>query len=154
MNITEQQFETAKLQALQHFKQNKKVFSPIFWEIRVTPQWFDHIEWKTSTKKRPLQEAYVRYLCFMNFDYIIKNSYLYQEYRQRYNLGEVKKWWKIVKENRLTTYYGFTAIVNNNKQRIRIIVKKVDGWKKFEYVSVIPAWKKWEYGVDLDDMEL
>jgi len=48
--------------------------------------------------------------------------------------------WKI-KENRLVKYYWLISIVNSDKQRVKIVLKKVDGFEKYEYVSVIPVWK-------------
>lgn len=52
-----------------------------------------------------------------------------------------KKNKRIIKIKRLVKYYWFIAIVNNNKQRIKIIIKKIDWFKNFEYVSVISYWK-------------
>lgn len=141
MNITKDQYKIVKEKAFKHFMKNKRVTSPLFWEVKVTEEWFNHIERKTVKKKRSIQESYIRYLCFMHFDFIIQNSQLYQDYHQEYKKIEVKRKWKKVVENKLVTYYWLIAIVNNNKQRIKVVLKKVDWWSKYEYVSVIPVWK-------------
>ena len=134
-----------KNNAFNHFLKNKKILSPIFWEIKATQGWFDHIEYKSKNHKRPKQEAYIRYLCFLHFDFIIKKSNLYQDYLQRYEKFKIKRNKKIIVVNKLVTYYWFIATVNNNKQRVKILVKKVDWWDKMEYVSVIPVWKTTKY---------
>jgi len=139
--IIEKRYQEVKKNAFIHFSENKKVLSPIFWEVKVTEQAFNHIENKNKKHKRSKQEAFIRYLCFMNFDYIIKNSYLYQDFNEEYNQVIIKKKkWKVI-ENRLVKFYWLISIVNNDKQRVKIVLKKVDGFQKYEYVSVIPVWK-------------
>jgi hypothetical protein len=141
MEITKEQFESVKWKALTHFEKHRKVYSPIFWEIKIDTNWFKHIEWDSQNHKRPLKEAYIRYLCFLNFDYIIENSNLYQEYRETYEMIEVKWKKKRFKVNKLIKYYWLVAIVNNNQQRIKVIIKKIEWRDKLEYVSVVPRWK-------------
>jgi hypothetical protein len=123
------------------FERNKKIRSPAFGEIRLTQEGFGHIEWKNKNHKRPPRESYVRYLCFLDIVHILNHSKLYQEYREGSEKVEIKRHGKRVKENRIVHYYGFTAIVNNNRNRVKIVVKKVDGWNHYEFVSVIPAWR-------------
>lgn len=48
MIITSKILEEMKQKALIFYKNNKKIKSPIFWEIRVTNNWFNHIEWKNT----------------------------------------------------------------------------------------------------------
>jgi hypothetical protein len=126
---------------LECFLKNKKVISPIFWEVEVTPKWFEHIEWSSKRHLRPMQEAYIRYLCFLNMVYIIENSYLYQEYRKEYKKIKVK--WKNKKYvvTKLIKYYWLVAVVNWDKQRIKIVLRYIEWRSKFEFVSVIPYWK-------------
>jgi len=141
MEITDEKYQKVKNNAFNHFLKNKKIVSPIFWEIKVSEKAFNHIEYKNSKHKRSKQESFIRYLCFLNIDYIIKNSHLYQDFNEEYKQVTIKKKkWKI-KENRLVKFYGLISIVNNDKQRVKIVLKKVDGFQKYEYVSVIPVWK-------------
>ncbi|MDQ7023109.1 MAG: hypothetical protein Q9M97_06315, partial [Candidatus Gracilibacteria bacterium] len=59
--------------------ENKKVLPPIFGEVKVSENAFNYIEQKNSKDKRSMQESFIRYLCFINFDKIIKKSHLYQD---------------------------------------------------------------------------
>ena len=139
--INQLQHDAMRAKASELYERNKKIRSMAFWEVRLTPNGFRHIEWKNQNHKRTPRESYVRYLCFLNIVHILNNSKLYQEYREWSELVEIKRHGKKVKERKIVHYYGFTAIVNNNKNRVKIVVKKVDGWSHYEFVSVIPAWR-------------
>lgn len=147
--ITELQHDKIKLKAVEIFQQNKKITSPAFWEIRITPEGFGHIEWKNKNHKRPIRESYVRYLCFTHIVHILNHSKLYQEFRETLQTVEIKKKGKKNRENKIVHFYGFVAIVNNNKNRVKIVVRKVDGWNHVEFVSVIPVWKSWWYSWEM-----
>ena len=138
---TQEKYDEMKKKALSIFKDNRRVISPAFWEIKITPEGFTHIEWKNKNHKRPPMEAYVRYLCFSHLVYILNQSKLYQEYRESMEDVSLKRHGKETKEKKIVQYYWFVAIVNSNKNRVKIVVRKVDGWKDYEFVSVIPAWK-------------
>jgi hypothetical protein len=73
-----------------------------------------------------MQEAYIRYLCFLNMAYIIENSYLYQDFSESYEVIEFKVNKNKKTNTRLVQYYGFIAIVNNKRQRIKVIVKFIE----------------------------
>lgn len=139
--ITEEKYQNIKDKAINYFKNNKNINSPSFWEIKITPEWFNHIEWKNKNHKRPMKESYIRYLCFLHTDYILKNSKLYQEYREEIQKFEIKRKWKKKIENKVVLLYWFVAIVNHNQNRVKIIVRKVDWWNKYEFISIIPLWK-------------
>ena len=66
MDINSQILEKMKQKALLYYKENKKIISPLFWEIRITNSWFNHIEWKNKVHKRDFKEAYVRNICFFH----------------------------------------------------------------------------------------
>ena len=68
--VTEENYQEIKDKAVKYFKENKVIASPSFWEIKITPEGFNHIEWKNKNHKRPIKEAYIRYLCFLNTAYI------------------------------------------------------------------------------------
>jgi len=55
----------------------------------------------------------------------------------------------MIKDKKIVFLYWFVAIVNNNKNRVKIVVRKVDWWTHFEFVSVIPVWKSNWYSWDL-----
>lgn len=139
--ITEEKYSQMKEKAVEYFKNHRKISSPIFWEIKITPEWFNHIEWKSKNHKRPMKEAYIRLLCFLNTEHILNNSKLYQEFREEMQHFNIKRKNKKINEKKIVHLFWFVAIVNNNKNRIKIVVRKVDGWNHYEFVSIIPAWK-------------
>ena len=143
--ISQAEFDAVKNKAVELFRKNKKISSPAFSEIRITPEWFEHIEWKNKNHKRPIREAYVRYICFLHLIYILNHSKLYQEFREDTGKVIVKKQGKKILVNKIVYFYGFIAIVNNDKNRVKIVVRKVDDWDHYEFVSVIPVWKSWWY---------
>jgi hypothetical protein len=57
--------EDIKAKALDIFLKNKKIYSPIFGYVHITPRGFGHIEWKSKDVKRPPKEIYIRYACFL-----------------------------------------------------------------------------------------
>lgn len=140
MEITQEQFYNAKENALKYFKAHKKITSPILWDVKITFQWIEHIEYKTKNKKRPLNEAYIRYLCFLNIAEIIENWYSFQEYRR-----EIKKIW--VKWNKKRYFVEqiveyFWIITNIQNREMKVVIRKIS-WRTFaEFVSIIPTWKK------------
>ncbi len=139
--ISLEKYNKMKEKAVEYFKQNRTITSPAFWEIKITPEWFNHIEWKNKNHKRPIKEVYIRYLCFLNTEYILNNSKLYQEFREEMQTFDIKRKNKKIKEKKIVNLYWFVAIVNHNKNRVKIVVRKVDGWNKYEFVSIIPLWK-------------
>lgn len=153
--INQEKFEKAKAQALLIFQKNKKIKSPLFGEIRITPDGFDHIEWKSRWHKRPMNEAFVRYICFNHVVFLLNKSALYQEYREKMEIVRINK---TVKQNKIVHYYGFVAIVNDWKNRVKVVIRKVDGWNNYEFVSIIPAWiNKWYTNItffDADDRDI
>ena len=155
MNITEKQYDDLKSKAVKYFTKHRKINSASLWEAKSTPEWFNHSEWKNKNHKRTMEESFVRYLCFFHLEHILSNSKLYQEFRECFQDFEVKKNWKKVKQRKIVELYWFVAIVNNNKNRVKIVVKKVDWWNNYEFVSVIPVWKKnwysWEMYFDNEE---
>ncbi len=145
IDISMEHFNRVKQVAIEIFQQNKRIVSPALWKIRLTPEWFNHIEWKNKNHKHSLREAFVRYLCFAHIVHILSNSKLYQEFREDAQIVPIKVNWSRRQENKIVRYYGFVAIVNNNKNRVKIVVRKVEWWNHYEYVSVIPAWKSTGY---------
>lgn len=153
-NITKEQLEEIKLRALEFYKKNKFIKSPIFWDIKITNEWFNHIEWKDKNHQRNFNEAFTRYVCFFHTKHILENLHLYQEYREKQEKFKIKIWSKKYKEvNENVFYYWFVAIVNKNKHRVRIVVKKNEKSKYFEFLSVVPAWKNsWYLWVKENDL--
>ena len=143
MEITKEQLKKAKEEALSFFKNNKKITSPCFWgiEIKLTPNWFNHIEWQRENHRRDTWDSFIRYICFKHIKYILNNSKLYQEYKEEMREFFIKKKWKKIKQKRIVEYFWFVAVVNDNKNRVKVVISKTDWWNNFEFVSVVPYWK-------------
>lgn len=141
--ITKEKLAKAKEEALIFFKKNKAISSPCFWwiKIKVTPNGFNHLEWQRENHRRSANESFMRYVCFKHIKYILNNLELYQEYKEEMREFFIKKKGKKVKQKRIVEYFWFVAIVNNNKNRIKVVISKIDWWDNFEFVSVVPYWK-------------
>lgn len=71
-----------KDQVLNYYAQHKKISSPLFGDVKITPQALRHLENKDKRHKRAEKEILIRYKCFLLVDRIIEKSHLYQEYKQ------------------------------------------------------------------------
>jgi len=71
-----------KDQVLAYYEKHKKIVSPLFGDIKVTPQALRHLENKDKKHKRTDEGITIRYKCFMLIDQLIEKSHLYQEYKQ------------------------------------------------------------------------
>ena len=133
--------------AIKYYRTIKRIKSPAFSkEIRITNEWLAHIEWKDPKHRRPNDEIYMRYLCFLSIESILCHMELYQEYRAWLEEIEVERWGQIIKEQKPVQYYWFVGIVKigDDQHRIRVVVKEVYWWEKIDFVSVMPARKmKW-----------
>lgn len=65
-----------------YYEKHKKIKSPLFGTVKVTPQSLRHLENKDKQHKRSDDEIVIRYKCFLLINKIIENSHLYQEYKQ------------------------------------------------------------------------
>ena len=57
--IKQEDFEKVKEKAINLFRKNKIINSLCFWKIKITPECFNHIEWKSKNHKRPIKESYI-----------------------------------------------------------------------------------------------
>ena len=134
--------EELKIKVYEFYEKNKKIYSPIFDLIKITPQSLWHLENKDKHHKRPEKEAEMRMKCFLSIDRIIKQSCLYQEYKQELEDVIIKKYWKRIKVPRKVNYYGLVWILHTDtgsRIRIKVVIKKVNDRKYAEFISVIPA---------------
>jgi len=144
--IAKEDIERIKLKALEYYKKHKIMKSPCFGEIKITNEGFNHIEWKDLNHKRDFRDAYIRYICFFHVAHILENLSLYQEYREEMKDFAIRSKkqgkTKTVTIKDRVCHYGFVAVVNGDRHRVRIVVAKKDGCKNYEFVSVVPAWKR------------
>lgn len=144
-----------KEEVLAYYEKNKKIESPIFWEVRVTPQSLRHLENKDKNHKRTEDESNMRYKCFLLIDRIIENSHLYQEYKQEMQDVLIKKKWKKISVPTKVKYFWLIWIIEAYEWhwiRIKVVLKKISKWNHCEFVSVIPAWNmKWYHRLYFDE---
>lgn len=123
------------------------IICPALWfNIIFTDNNFKHLTYKDKNHKRSTQEIKMRSICFLSVDKIIKKSWTYQEYLCEENPIIIKKHGKKEKIMRKIEYIWLVAIVDwpNWKHRIRVVIKKIEGFSYWEYLSIMPAWKmKW-----------
>lgn len=80
-----------KDKVLEYYELHKKIKSPIFGDVKVTPQSLRHLENKDKKHKRTEEEINIRYKCFVLINKLIEKSHLYQEYKQEVQDILIKK---------------------------------------------------------------
>ena len=140
---------------IKYYQNNKRIKSPIFGIIKITPQTLWHLENKDKYHKRTEDQLKIRYKCFLLIDQIITKSYLYQEYKQETQEVLIKKHWKKQKILAKVKYYWLVGIIEAyqwHRIRIKVVLKKVANRNNYELVSVIPAWNmKWYHRLYFDE---
>ncbi|MEK7089006.1 MAG: hypothetical protein AAB913_02660 [Patescibacteria group bacterium] len=138
IEFTEQQFKETKEKGEELYKTISEVYCPYFKEkISFRAQGLEHLKFKSRNKARLEQDQYMRFKLLNLVPEILKLSYTLQ------GIFETKKFERIRVYNRTDTilksvnYYEFIAIIKRN--RIRIIIKQIDGGEKF-FWSIIPFW--------------
>jgi len=143
-----------KEKVLEYYSKNKKIDSPIFGEIKLTPQWLWHLDNKDKKHKRTDDQIKIRYKSFLLVDEIIKKSHLYQEYKQEIQNIEIKKNGKKIIVSKKVKYFGLIWIIEAYQWhwiRLKVVLKKV--WdRKVEFLSVVPARNmKWYHRLYFDE---
>lgn len=126
----------------QFYEANKKISSPVFGLVKLTPSWLWHLENKDKSHKRENKDYTIRMRCFLCIHDIIKKSHLYQEYKKELDDVVIKKNWKKVKIKKTVEYFWLIGIVKTDewkKTRIKVVLKRVENRDSVEFVSVIPA---------------
>ncbi len=139
IEFTEEQFNILKQEGEKFYKSINEVYCPYFKEkISFGNQGLEHLKFKRRDKARLEQDQYMRFKLLYIVPEILKLSHTLQ------GISETKKFERIRVHNRTdnvlkpVNYYEFVAVVKRN--RIRVIVKQIDGGRKF-FWSLIPFWK-------------
>lgn len=98
----------------------------------------DHIKFKDFSKSRTKLDQYVRLRLIKLAPQVIARSHTLQDYYEtrKFERRKINQRWE--KQFVLVKYFGFVAIINDC--RVKIIVKEIQGGKKF-FWSIIPFWK-------------
>jgi len=136
-----------KEQVLSYYEKHKRLVSPLFWVVKLTPQTLEHLDKKDRKHARTQKDKHERYKCFLFVHTLVEKSCLYQE-RKIWDWYEyIKRFWKKEKKIMKVEYFWLIWVVEQTdgyKTRIKVVLKKVKGWNHAELVSVIPAWNaKW-----------
>lgn len=139
MEIEFEKFKKVKAEAEEFYKSLGEAYCPYFKEsVSFNAKGLDHIKFKAWNSTRLTIEQYMRFRLLRLAPEIIKASHTLQELYEtnRFERQKINSRW----EQRMVRvrYYGFVAIIN--RARIKVIVKEVEGGKKF-FWSIIPFWK-------------
>ena len=138
IEFTEQQFKEAKDKGEELYKSLDQVYCPYFKEkISFGAQGLEHLKFKRREKARLDKDQYMRFKLLHLAPEILKLSHTIQ------GVLETKKFERIRMHSRTETvlkpviYYEFIAVMKRN--RVRIIIKQIDGGQKF-FWSIVPFW--------------
>jgi hypothetical protein len=139
ISYTEEQFKKEKEKGEKLYKSIGEIYCPYFKEkVSFGTQGLEHLKFKRRDKARLEQDQYMRFKLLCIVPEILKLSHTLQ------GISETKKFERIRIHNRTdnilksVSYYEFIAVIKRN--RIRIIIKQIDGGQKF-FWSLIPFWK-------------
>ncbi|OHA83424.1 MAG: hypothetical protein A2937_03840 [Candidatus Yonathbacteria bacterium RIFCSPLOWO2_01_FULL_47_33b] len=138
MTLDLENFEEVRIKGEEFYKSIGEVHCPYFKEkISFGSQGLEHLKFKRRDKARLEQDQYMRLKLLHMAPEILKSSHTLQ------GLLETKKFERIRVHSRtdtvlkLVSYYEFIAVLKRN--RVRIIIKQVEGGQKF-FWSIVPFW--------------
>lgn len=140
MNIDNKKFNEIKKEAESWYKKVDRVECPYLKrKVIFNSKGLDHIKFKAWNKSRLISDQYMRFKFLRLAPAVLEKSGTLQEYEETKCFERWKsssKWQKILVP---VVYYGFVAILNN-KIRVKVIVKEIDGGNPF-FWSIIPFWR-------------
>lgn len=138
IKFTSQQFKEVKEKGEELYKSLGEVHCPFLKEkVSFGAQGLEHLKFKRREKARLEKDQYMRFKLLHLAPEILKSSHTLQ------GILETKKLERIRTNSRTdtilkpVTYYEFIAVLKRN--RVRIIVKQIDGGQKF-FWSIVPFW--------------
>ena len=138
IKIMMNRFNSEKEKAEEMYKTINVVYCPYFKEkISFNSQGLQHLKFKRREKARSVDDQYMRFKLLYLAPVILKQSHTLQ------GIWETKKFERIRVHSRVdivlkpVIYFEFIALINRN--RVKIIVKQIDGGEKY-FWSIIPFW--------------
>lgn len=133
-------FEKHKELAEAFYKQVGKVNCPALKaEVYFTSDGFHHLRYDNNRSERDKKVQLNKFKCLKFAIDILKQTTTLQEYRtflQRVGKSDKSGLYKTA----MAEYYGFAAIVGENRRvRVKVIVRKI-GNGNFQFWSVMPYW--------------
>ncbi|PIP17022.1 MAG: hypothetical protein COX44_02215 [Candidatus Portnoybacteria bacterium CG23_combo_of_CG06-09_8_20_14_all_37_13] len=141
MDINTEQFRKIKEEAERFYKEISEIYCPYFQEtISFNAKGLDHIKFSEWNKARPIKQQYMRLRLLKLAPQVIKKSHTLQEFHEtkRFERQKINSRWE--KRTVMVRYYGFIAITDNLRTKVKIIIKEIERGKRF-FWSIIPFWK-------------
>lgn len=121
-----------------------KIFSPALNEdINFSAVGFGHMIFKNRKTERDKGSQIVRFKLIPLAVKLISLSTTHQEFEELIKSFQVRSHKKKVQKNKLVSYWGIIAIINNKK--IKVIIRRIGHNGKLHFWSVIPDWKTSKY---------
>ena len=139
IKFTEQQFKEIKEKGEVFYKSLDQVYCPYLkGMVTFNARGLEHLKFKRLEKTRSERDQYMRFKLIHLAPEVLKSSHTVQ------GILETQKFERIRVSSRTDTilkpvmYHEFIAVIKRN--RVRVIVKEIDGGTKF-FWSIIPFWK-------------
>jgi hypothetical protein len=138
IEFTDQQFKEAKERGEELYKSLGEIFCPFLKEkVSFGAQGLEHLKFKRREKARLEKDQYMRFKLLHLAPEILKASHTLQGILETKKLERVRTNSRTDTVLKPVTYYEFIAVLKRN--RVRIIVKQIDGGQKF-FWSIVPFW--------------
>ena len=138
IEFTEEKFNKVKSEAEELYKGFDKIFCPYFKDkVSFTAQGLEHIKFKRRDKARIEKDQFMRFKLIHLAPEVLKFSHTLQ------GVFETKKFERTRMNSRTemilkpVVYYEFIAMIKRN--RVKIIVKQIDGGERF-FWGIVPFW--------------
>lgn len=138
IEFTGQQFEEVKEKGEELYKSLGEVFCPFLKEkVSFGAHGLEHLKFKRREKARLEKDQYMRFKLLHLAPEILKSSHTLQGILETKKLERIRTNSRTDTVLKPVTYYEFIAVLKRN--RVRIIVKQIDGGQKF-FWSIVPFW--------------
>ena len=137
-DITEKQINEVKERGEALYRSINEVYCPYFKEkVSFGAQGLEHLKFKRREKARLEQDQYMRFKLIHLAPEILKQSHTLQEFLETKKFERVRVHSRTDTILKLVCYHEFIAVTKRN--RVKIIIKQIDGGQKF-FWSLIPFW--------------
>lgn len=137
-------YQKIKEAAQELYNNINSVFSPALGEkVAFSAEGFSHIIFKNHHSMREESSQILRFRLLSLAKKLIGLSTTHQEFEESLKEVLVKKYKKKTRESRMVKYWGIIAIID--KQKIKVIVRKIGNNGSLHFWSVIPAWTTNKY---------
>ncbi len=145
IEFTREQFEDIKQRGVSHYKIIGEVYCPFLKDkVAFNAHGLEHLKFKRREKTRPEQDQYMRFKLIHLAPEVLRSSHTVQGVLETKVFERIRMSSRTERILKPVIYHEFVAVIKGN--RVRVIVKQIDGGKKF-FWSIIPFW-----GMNIDTM--